>query len=166
MLAIQTRTIRVSIRQKLAYDVSVTPILTTLNKPNKSVTFSPKVAEVHPVLHASEMTDEEKSATYYTWQDLKRIEEENQAVVERMYQTNTYIDTDTMYFRGLEVFLTMAMRKRRIRVNFVVSNVLREQQRNGKIDQDWIQTFTKNYYARQSSENSRINGCWDHIRAA
>ena len=181
------------IGQRLTHDVAATSILFTLTIPTisvaneeqrssmrmnkkrggaperlimkKSVSFSPQIAQVSHVLHSSEMTEEEKHATYYTRRDYDRIEEENEAVMERMYRTNKYIDTDTHFYRGLEIFLPMEMRKRKIRINFVVSNVLREQESNGIIGSGWIQTFSKNYYAFQSSEKARINGWWDRIRA-
>lgn len=113
----------------------------------KSVRFAYCV-DVCVVPSVSEMTEEEYRSTFYTKKDYKKIERDNQRTLLQMARENRVdVENDSLYFRGLEVYVKSAMEERQQRRNFVVSQILREQQVYGTIRKGWVENFSSRFTA-------------------
>jgi hypothetical protein len=113
-------------------------------KPTRNVAFK-EYSEMYFVPSLSEMTQEERDASYLTDTDYQRIKRENYETLKIMYNENPFAITETTYFRGLEASLPNARADRKQRIQFVVQNILMAQERNATIDPRWVETFAQMY---------------------
>ncbi|CAJ1966453.1 unnamed protein product [Cylindrotheca closterium] len=129
-------------------------------KPKKNVSFAYCVQAVE-VPSVSEMTKQEYRSTFYCSKDYRQIERENGEILQQMErQQKVEVETESLYFRGLEVQLPRAMQERSRLRRFVVSEVLREQGRYGRIRKEWVENFSSRFTSQNAAAAQR-RGAWD-----
>ncbi|KAL3937262.1 MAG: hypothetical protein SGBAC_007593 [Bacillariaceae sp.] len=90
-----------------------------------------------------ERTGTEKAASFYSKEEYDRIDSDNADTIMEMEIEKQYPESETQYHRGL--LIPRARYEREQRIKFVVSKVLREQERNKTISEDWANQFSKRF---------------------
>mmetsp|Transcript_27828 Transcript_27828/g.67711 ORF Transcript_27828/g.67711 Transcript_27828/m.67711 type:complete len:224 (+) Transcript_27828:58-729(+) len=104
------------------------------------VSFSPE----YKCVYITQRTEAEKNASFYSQEEYNRIDTDNADIIMKMMEIEKkYPASETQYYRGL--LIPRARYERDQRVKFVVSNVLREQERNETLCEEWIIKFSKKY---------------------
>ncbi|KAL3937264.1 MAG: hypothetical protein SGBAC_007595 [Bacillariaceae sp.] len=93
--------------------------------------------------YIDQRTPEEKNASFYSKTEYKRIYTENIETIKRMEKEKKLPASETQYYRGL--FVARARFEREQRIKFVVSKILREQERNETLSEDWVNDFSKKF---------------------
>jgi hypothetical protein len=127
-------------------------------KPEKRVSFSSQ-SECHIV---PQRTERERNHSFNALEDYVRIWNDNDDTIQKMLDEEHFPVTETIYYRGLEV--PRAKYEREQRVKFVVSNVLREQEKRKMLSPQWVQHFSSKF-SSQTARAARYLGQVD-ARAA
>ena len=101
---------------------------------SKRVSFSSK----SKCVYLEPFTKEEKNAAFYSHEEYKRIYVDNINTIQKMVDKSEQVD-----FRGL--LAPKARYEREQRIKFVVSKVLKEQQKSKTIKEDWVKEFSDKF---------------------
>ena len=129
----------------------------------KSVSFS-VMSDLYLIPHAKDLNRKDKEAYWMTKNDFRRIERENINTLHFMAEGH-YPVNQKEYFRGLENLMPEARNKRKQRINFVISAIMREQKKNKRLNDKWMEEFHK-CYTSKSAEAAYNKGVWDATEAS
>ena len=133
-------------------------------QPKRKVVSFSHMSNLYFIPHANDLNKREKDATYMTPQDFLRIRQENRCTLEEMNQGQIPNNSTGTYFRGLENLMPQAKEKRKQRISFVVTAVLKEQEKNHRLDPRWVEKFHHSYTSK-SAEAAYKKGVWDAAEA-
>jgi hypothetical protein len=117
------------------------------------------MSDLYLVPHANDMKKKEREAVWMTKDDFRRIEIENMNTLVEMVNGH-FPNKNKTYFRGLETLMPEARGKRKQRRSFVVSNILKEQQKRNELRPQWLEDFYCSYTSK-SAEAAYRKGIWD-----
>ncbi|CAJ1961819.1 unnamed protein product [Cylindrotheca closterium] len=113
--------------------------------PTSQVTFS----SVYTSIYIPRRTEAEKVSSFYSQEDYDRIKSDTVDTITEMETEKKYPSSETQYHRGL--LTPRAKYEKEQRIKFVVSKVLREQERNKCLSEDWVNTFSKKYSSQTTT---------------
>ncbi|KAL3937261.1 MAG: hypothetical protein SGBAC_007592 [Bacillariaceae sp.] len=111
---------------------------------NRTVSFSSEFE----CTYIAQRSEEEKLASFYCKEEYDRIDAENVETIMEMATEKKYPVSETRYYRGL--YVPRARYEQGQRIKFVVSKVLKEQERNKTLSKKWVKEFSKEF-SRQTT---------------
>ncbi|KAL3937263.1 MAG: hypothetical protein SGBAC_007594 [Bacillariaceae sp.] len=94
-------------------------------------------------------TKAETAASFYSQEDLTRIEADTFGTILEMDLEKKYPSSETQYHRGL--LTARAQYEKEQRIKFVVSQVIKEQERNKTLSEEWVKAFSKKYSSQTTA---------------